>query len=190
MEKKKIITIGGLPGSGKTTARTLLAEKLGYEQFSTGSFTRKLAAQRGMTLEELNEQIAGDKELDRLIDAELERIAKEEDEMVIDSHLAFHFIPEAFNVYLKLSPEVSAERIYGDRESTLRKESGDSMESLDEAVARTKKRIENHKDRYLRHYNLDPYEPSQFDLVVDTEKHSPEEVIDIVERNYRQWLIS
>ena len=46
-----------------------------------------------MTLEAFNELAASSIEVDHLIDAELERIEQEEDNFVIDSHLAFHFVP-------------------------------------------------------------------------------------------------
>ena len=48
------ITISGLPGSGTTTVAKLLAERLGYKLISAGDVFRKLAMERGMTLEEFS----------------------------------------------------------------------------------------------------------------------------------------
>ena len=47
-----IVTIGGLPGSGKTTVAKILAEKLRLEYVNAGDIFRNLAAKKGLTLEE------------------------------------------------------------------------------------------------------------------------------------------
>jgi len=186
--KKQIITLGGLPGSGKSTTKRLLAERLNFTPFSTGDFVRTLAKERGMTLEEFNEVVAEDKSLDELIDTEHQRIEKDADEMVIDSHLGFHFVPSAFHVYLHISPDTSAARVFNDRDSDIRKQSGDSMVTLEEARARTQKRIDNHLKRYQKHYGINPYDVSKYDLVINTEHTKPEEVADIIVKKFNEWL--
>lgn len=188
MEKKHIIILGGYPGSGKSTVRGILAERLGYTKFSTGDFARGLAVSMGMTLEQFNEMVAKTKEFDEKIDAELIRIEKEENNIIVDSHLAFHFIPSGFAVYLDISLETSATRIFNDKHATVRIQSGDTMETLEEALERTKKRIKNHEERYLRHYGVDPYVASAYDHIIDSETHSPEEVADLIIAAYKTWL--
>lgn len=141
-----------------------------------------------MTLEAFNDVIATDKSIDFLIDQKQEEMEQDGSNLVVDSHLGFHFIPSGFNVYLKISPESSAERIFNDRDSHVRIKSGDSMSTLEEAVARTQKRIENHTRRYSEFYGVNPYDESQYDLVVDTEKHPPEEVSAIILEAYKKWL--
>lgn len=188
MAKKHIIILGGYPGSGKSTVKRELAQKLGYKTFSTGDFVRELASARGMTLEEFNEVIAQTKELDLLIDSELERIEAEDDYYIVDSHLAFHFIPSGFSVYLDISLDASAARIFGDKDAEIRIKSGDTMETLEEAKRRTEKRIQNHKERYHRHYGIDPYVPSQYMLSIDSERFTPEEIRDQILAAYHAWL--
>ncbi len=56
MEKKEIITICGSLGSGKSSTAKLVAQKLKYQHFSSGDFMRKIALERGITLNELNVQ--------------------------------------------------------------------------------------------------------------------------------------
>jgi cytidylate kinase len=186
--KKHIIVLGGLPGSGKSTVKEVLAESLGYSTFSTGDFARKLAIDRGLTLEAFNELVATTKDLDLLIDAELERIEAEEDNMVIDSHLAFHFVPSAFSVFLDLPLEESASRIFNDKDSAMRQASGDTMETYDEALERTTRRVENHKKRYMEHYGIDPYDQSKFDFVVDTLNCEPTSVAEAIINAYTTWV--
>jgi len=188
MQKKHIITIGGLPGSGKSTTKKLLAESLDLRPFSTGDFVRDMAKAQGMTLEEFNEKVFGDKKIDELIDTEQKRINEEDDDYIIDSHLGFYFVPSAFHVYLDISPKVSAERIFDDRDSNIRIRSGDVMQTLEEAERRTQKRIDNHVARYQKHYGINPYDKSLYDLVVNTEMTNPTEVVEKIVQKYKDWL--
>ena len=188
MAKRHIIILGGYPGSGKSTVRGLLAKRLGYTMFSTGDFVRSLAHERGMTLEEFNEKVAGDKDLDLLIDAELEHIERDGDYYVVDSHLAFHFIPSGFSVYLSISPEVAAQRIFNDRHSEMRQKTGDVMDTIEESRLRTQKRIENHRERYMRHYGIDPYVPENYNFIADSETHSPDELVELIIPAFESWL--
>lgn len=188
--KKDIIVLGGYPGSGKSTVRKILAEKLGYKSFSAGDFSRKLAQERGMTLEALNEYIATQgEELDHLIDEEQKRIEAEENEYVVDAHVGFHFIPSGFKVFLMIPIETSAKRIFEDRNAAIRVNSGDSMGSYEEALVRTKKRIENHKLRYKKHYGINVYDISQFDLVIDNSNMHAEEVAQEIIEAFGRWRV-
>jgi predicted cytidylate kinase len=188
--KKNIICLGGLPGGGKSTVRDEIAAQLGMQMFSTGDYMRSIAKKRGMTFDEFNAHIATHKDDDELIDLELKRIQTEVDNIVVDSHLAFHFVPSGFKVFFQVSIEESARRIYKDRERETRKSVGDVMDSVEEAKKRIQARIENHNDRYMRHYGLSPYDSTQYDLVVDTEKHNPAEVAALVIAAFAQWRVS
>jgi predicted cytidylate kinase len=186
--KKRIITLGGLPGSGKSTVKRILAERLGYKMLSTGDFVREMAHARNLTLEELNELIIRDKSLDEEIDARLIELEEHGDQYVVDSHLAFHFIPSGFSVLLSVSEETSAVRIFEDAHSPTRIKSGDTMQTLEEARERTRRRIANHVERYQEHYGVHPYKADAYDLCVDTEQCTPEEAAERIIAAYRAWL--
>jgi len=185
--KKDIISLGGLPGSGKSTVKALLAEEFGWSSFSTGDFMRQMALDRGVSFDEFNAQIANDKSIDEQIDAALIRIEQTENTLIIDSHLAFHFVPSSFKVFLNISLDVSAKRIFSDGEKETRKSVGDVMSSLEEAKARIKARIDNHNDRYMRFYSISPYDITKYDLVIDTENQTPAEVAALVSQGFNQW---
>jgi cytidylate kinase len=186
--KRHIITLGGLPGSGKSTIKQLLAERLGYKMFSTGDFVRELAIDRNMTLEEFNDVVFHDKSIDELIDERLTHIETTEDHYIIDSHLAYHFVPSGFSVFLNISKEESARRILNDAQSPKRKKSGETMDTYAEALARTEKRVQNHIGRYLKHYGINPYIPTQYKLILDSEKLDPESVASAIVHAYKKWL--
>ena len=188
MKKKHIITIGGLPGSGKSTVKALLAKGLGWKTFSTGDFMRGMALERGISFDAFNALIAKDKSIDEAIDTEQIRIGREEDFYIIDAHIGFHFIPNSFKVFLTLPIAVSAQRIFHDSGKETRKNVGDIMESVAEAEVRIQARIDNHNDRYMRHYNVSPYDRKCYDLVIDTQLCPPEEVARLIIEAYNTWI--
>lgn len=190
MIKKHIITLGGLPGSGKSTVKSLLAEHFVWNAFSTGDFMRQTALARGLSFDEFNALIATDKSLDEEIDAKLIEIEQSHNNVIVDSHLAFHFVPSSYKVFLDISLKASASRIYSDNERNSRKSVGDTMKSIEEAETRIAARIANHNDRYMRYYNVSPYDKSQYDLVINTEIYTPEQVADLIIKGYQDWIKS
>lgn len=149
---------------------------------------RDLAHERNLSLEEFNDLVTHDKSLDLLVDEKLEHIEACEDFYILDSHLAVHFVPSSFSVYLHVSPEKSAVRIFNDAHSLSRIKSGDTMGSVEEALERTQKRVANHIDRYMRHYGVNPYLESNYTLVIDTEKNTPEKTTDEILEKYKNWI--
>src|SRR3990167_1892949 len=92
--KKEIITINGFPGSGKSSTANLVAEKLGFKRFSSGDFMRKIALDMNISLNELSTRAETNTEIDKRIDEEVKK-AGEIEKSVIDSRLAFHWVPES-----------------------------------------------------------------------------------------------
>lgn len=187
MEKMDIITIGGLPGAGKSTVRNIVADTLGFKTFSTGDFARSLAMKQGMTLAEFNENTAHNKNIDLEIDAELIRLAEEGKDMVVDSILGFHFIPRAFHVYLTISLEASADRIFNDKNAVTRVQTGDVSETREAMQEQIEARIKNHQGRYQDHYGVDPYDETLYDLVINTEHEPAAVVAERIVNAYRTW---
>lgn len=170
-----IITIAGKPGSGKSTTANLVAEALGFERYSAGSFFRELAAKRGMSIEEINRLALTDPTLDKEADAALQEIGHTRSNLVIDSRLAFHFIPDSFKVYLELDLATAAARIFN-KSSDERKKSGEAPATREELLQSIERRFAIEQKRYLDLYGIDPYDHNHFDLVLDTSKVPPEAV--------------
>lgn len=185
MNKKSIITIAGHVGSGKSSTADALAERLGYQRFSSGDFMRAIAEKRNVSIEELNILAQNDETIDRDIDAQNIEAGKKSD-LVIDSRLAYHFIPESFKVFLTLDTNVAAERIWQHMQEKGRK--SQSANSVEELIENTEKRYASEKQRYLQYYNLDVTDLSPFDLVIDTETLPLEHVVETIISAYTQWL--
>ena len=93
-----IITISGSPGSGKSTVRDLLAQKLNLKRYSTGDFMRQLATKSGVSLEEFGKMAQQDSSIDKQLDDRQVKLGREEDNFIIDGRLSFHFIPNSIKI--------------------------------------------------------------------------------------------
>ena len=166
-----IITISGLPGSGKSTVGRLLARKLGYSFYSIGDLRGKWAMERGMGINELNR--LGEKEewTDRKADEYQAELGEKEDGFVIDGRLSFHFIPRSFKVFLTVSPGTGAKRIFSDERQD---EGAESLGRLEKAL---EDRIRSDDMRYRKLYGLDFRDRKHYDLVIDTTGLTPGDVV-------------
>src|SRR5688572_4224523 len=70
-----LITISGLPGSGKTTVARLVAKELGLEHVYAGDIFRRQAAAAGVSLEEYTRRAERDHSIDRALDDQMRRRA-------------------------------------------------------------------------------------------------------------------
>lgn len=182
--QKTIITISGLPGSGKSSTAKGIAQRLSYKHFSSGDLFRQIGQRHGLSVEETNKSAEQNfKSVDEEVDEAL-RQANNDSELVIDSRTAFHWIPESFKVLLKLDPYLAAERTF----AHIQKEGrvGQDAESVEQVYQKSQERTASEKKRYSKLYGLDYTDESNFDLVVDTAKHSLAEVIDIIVAEYQR----
>lgn len=186
--KKKIITIAGLPGSGKSSTAKGVAAALEYEHFSSGDLFRKIAAERGISIEEINLVAEKQKEIDHQVDERLVQIGKEKENLVIDSRMAFHWIPDSFKVFLDLDLRIGAERTFAHIQKDGR--TSQSGSSVEEVYENTVKRLESEQKRYSNLYQVDVTDKAHFDLVVDSGINDLNAVVGIVVTKYQEWLNS
>lgn len=190
MQRKHIITLTGKPGSGKSSTADRVAEMLGYTRYSSGEYVRKLIRKRKMTLEGFNTWAEAHPEIDNEIDEEL-RSHRNERDIVIDSRLAFYWIPESFKVYLDLDNDVAIARIFKDANfNTLRSESGEGSNAMSDVADQVESRMRSERLRFKKLYGVNPYSIEHFDLVIDTARHSPQTVALTIFDTYKKWLTS
>ena len=71
-----IITISGMPGSGKSTVARRLSEQLAYKRYYMGAVRRKAARKLGMTLEEFNKKGETDASTDLFVEEYIQKLAR------------------------------------------------------------------------------------------------------------------
>ncbi|MGC8663324.1 MAG: (d)CMP kinase [Thermoplasmata archaeon] len=172
-----IIIISGPPGSGKTTVAKMLSEKLNLPLVSSGNIFRSMAKDLGKSVEEFSKIAEKDDSIDRNIDEKILEIMKKGNDMVIDSRLAGWFAKKnninAFKVYLNANRNKRYERI-NKREKT--------------TIQNLTIREESEIKRYMNIYGIDFKDLSIYDLVLNTDDLSPENIVDLIMESAKKWM--
>lgn len=183
----KHISITGDLGSGKSSVAKILCQDLGFEYFSTGSLQRKLAAEKGMNTLDMNKFSESTKEVDDYIDNFLRQIEAGENHTcnyILDSRLAWHFVPSSFKVFIKVAPEVAAQRVLADKARSNEPDSKDIASTMDSLQAR----MQSECKRFKEYYDIDYRNESNFDLVLDSSVMTAQEVADCIVKAYHSHL--
>jgi cytidylate kinase len=179
-QKKIVICVSGMTGSGKSTVAKRLADKYGLDYFSGGNALKTLAQEEGYnpdvtgwweTAEGLRflQQRMGDPAFDKRIDEKLLELA-EQGNVVFDSWTMPWLLKEGFKVWLEASPQVRAKRVM-DRDSI----------SIEEAVKALTEKDEQTRQIYKNLYGFDlGNDLSPFNLVLATDELEPDEVFHAV----------
>jgi cytidylate kinase len=165
--KELRIAISGKSGCGNTTVSRLTAERLGI-RFINFTF-RTLAQERGLDLRDALELAEKDDTWDKEVDGRQVALALE-GSCVLGSRLAIWKLPQAdLKVYLKATPEARAGRI-------IKREGG----VLEEAARFTAERDSRDRERYLKLYGIDNDAFAFADLIIDTDRLTPEEITELI----------
>ena len=171
-----LITIWWKAWSGKWTVSKLLAKELWYEIVSIGDMKRKLAAEMWINIIDFN-KMWDDPEKSAEFDLKYEEYQqnlKLSDDIILDSRLGFYAQPHAFKILLDVDEEVAGERIFKAERDT------DKQTSKKHAIAQVKERNSSDEARYQKLYNVDLWNPNNYNLVIDTSERTPEEVLQII----------
>lgn len=187
MDKKHIITIAGKPGSGKSTTSKALANTLTYQHYSSGDFFRAIGKERGIDVFATNLAAENEKEIDEMVDQKLRDLGAGSDNMVIDSRMAWHWMPYSFRVYLNLDLDIAAERISKGMDAA-RREVEHIPDTIPEYAAQLQNRLDSEARRYMNLYQKNPYDVSNYNLVIDSALHSLPEVKQMILDEYQNWL--
>jgi len=167
---KRVITIGGLHGTGKSSVADSIAKRFGLKRISAGVIFRELAKERDMTLEEFSRIAEGDLDIDELIDS-TQRKAAAKGNAVIDGQLAAWMAGEHADLKILLTAPIEV------RISRIAERDGTEFEV---AKRETIAREGSEKARYFEYYKIDISDHSIYDLILNTGKYDLGGVTEIV----------
>ncbi|MDR2902350.1 MAG: cytidylate kinase family protein [Lactobacillales bacterium] len=173
---KTILTISGQLGSGKSTVAKLLAQKLGYEYYSTGTAHRAIAEKRGISTLELNRQAMTDDSIDREVDSQYGTLDNSGKNYVVDSRLAYHFLPHSIKIKLNVDPDVAGNRIFNDTKRTQEQPYKTAAEATQGMLGRRALEVA----RWKKIYGTDIDDPKNFDDIIDTTNKTPEQTANLI----------
>lgn len=184
--KKRIITLAGSPGSGKSSTARAVAAAVGFRHFSSGDIFRQLAAERGESIEAMNISAEAQRDIDLQVDNLLQEKYRSEDKLVIDSRMAWHWMPGSFKVFLLLDPATAAARIFGDLRQGGRV--SEDAASVDEVRRSIDRRFASEQKRYAALYGVNPTDPANFDVVFNTRSNDLPTITAMVRAAYLAWI--
>ncbi len=169
--RNEIICIGGYTGSGKDTIADIVANKLNFKRIKF-SF-KDVARELNIPLMEYQKYVERDLTIDKKFDEKILKEAK--GKCVISTWLSPWYIKNAIlKVFLEASEEERARRIA----------KRDKMK-FKEALRHVNERDMHNRGRYLALYKIDICDKSVFDLIINTEKFSPEQSAEIIIAAYK-----
>ncbi len=184
----KSIVISGPPAVGKTTVAKGLAAEFELQYLSGGDVLKEMASEQGfdskgddwwdteegmkfLNQRELNPEF--DKKLDKKLSALFDKGG-----MVITSYTLPWLIKDGIRIWLEGSHESSTNRM----------QSRDNMSSED-AYKITQERFDKNKALYKKLYDFDfGDDKSVFDLIINTDDLSAQQVIDVAKETVRNLL--
>ena len=118
---------------------------------------------------------------------EYQQNLKLSDNIILDSRLGFYAQPHAFKILLDVDEEIAWERIFKAERDT------DKHASKKHAIAQVKERNSSDEERYKKLYDVDLWNPNNYNLVIDTSERTPEEVLQIILDEFkafkwRKWI--
>jgi CMP/dCMP kinase len=163
------IAISSLSGCGNTTATMNVGRTL---DLKVVNYTfRDLAADIGVSFEEIHERSQQNRTFDYLTDLNQIRLSLQP-KVVVGSRLAAWLVNADLRVWLQASLEERAKRIF-------RREVGKGL-TYESVLYRTLQRDEQNRKRYLQLYGLDSNDRSDFDIIINTEKLTAEQVSSLI----------
>lgn len=182
-----IVTINGKPGSGKTTIANRLAEALGVPQYYIGGMRRKMAEDRGMTLEEFNRLGEREAWTDRDVDEYQRKLGETEKDFVIQGRTSWYFIPHSVKIFLDVSVEEGTRRVFSSIQKGERVPEAAGATSLEDVAPMLERRVASDVRRYQKYYGIENiYDTKPYDLVVNTTDKTPDEVFQQVLKFVRE----
>lgn len=175
-----IISLSGAGGSGKSTIAKKLAHHLNWPRYYIGGLRREAAAKMGMTLAEYNALGEIDPKTDQEVDKYQKILGETQDNFIIEGRTSWYFIPQSLKIYLDVSDEEGAQRVFNHLQQENNRNEDFELSSVAEVKASISRRLKSDILRYKKYYNIDVHNFKNYDYYLDTSNLSPEESFESV----------
>jgi cytidylate kinase len=168
--RRLVIALSGFHGTGKSTLARDIAERYELKVISSGMIFRRIASEKGLSLEELSRLAEESPEIDYMIDNRLKEFAVEGG-IVADALLSGWMLRDIadIKIWLNAPLEIRIKRI-ADRENR----------DYDEILKETLTREESEIKRFKKYYDIDLNDLSVYDFIISTHPWRYEHVRNIV----------
>jgi len=137
-----------------------------------------------MATGELNVLMKQNHYYDHLIDDTTVALAKTHPDhtIIFDSRMAWHFVKDAFKVYMTVDPAVAAERVVNSPRGMV-----ESYANKEEAFQKLRERTLLETDRFQQLYQVNNLEYRNYNLILDSTCASPEKVSQAIYDEYLKY---
>lgn len=178
-----IVTISGDLGSGKSVLADALVDYWGAQRYSTGTIQRKMADAKGISTLELNKLAETDKSIDDEIDGAFAQLSQTDSNLIVDSRMAWHFLPQSFKIKLEVNPVLAAERIIAANRAN------EKYGDFDATLKGLKDRKASERERFMKYYGVDIEDQDNYDLVIETTDVTPKSIQIVTNDCIKDWLM-
>jgi cytidylate kinase len=166
-----IIVISGLHGTGKSAIGKLLAEHLKLVYYSTGQAFRELAQEKDMSLEDFTLYVEKHPEIDKNLDNLVIKYAKNGN-IVIDCQLGGYLLKSIADIKILLTCPLKT-RI----KRIVERDNSNFDIKLRETLLREKSELERFRNLYNIDLSDENINKELYDLIINTESLSIQEII-------------
>ncbi len=179
-----IISLTGKPCSGKGSVGKAFAKNYNFAYISTGDMFREISKQLNLNniLDFNNDERI--KKIDAEIDNQVKELGKNRinDNIIIDSRLAWHFIPYSYKVFLDVNENTAAKRLFE------AKRENEPANSIAHAKHLLCDRWNSENKRYQELYQIDNTNYKNYNLVIDSSNKTVEQIVEEIYKSYQKFL--
>lgn len=161
----------------------MLAEHFGYEISSIWAMQREQAQKMGMTMLEFDLYLKEHKNPQN--DLQYENYWKSLDlsqNLILEARTGFYCQPKSFKIFLDVDKDVAGKRVFNAHRTT-----ETAYACVEDAIKATELRNQTARDRLQKLYDIDIWDYKNFDLVIDTNERTPEEIFEIILKEFQAW---
>lgn len=173
------ITIFGLEGTGTRSAGKTLAEFLGYNFLSSEQLFKRKANELGIEFCKFEEFCRRNPKYDLELDRSIAEFGRKKDNFVVESRLAYHFIPDSIKVKFICSYYTRVRRV-ANRHGIPFSSASEKTNARESAAIK----------RYRQFYSINRLAPdNKFDLIIETSHKSVPEIVAIIISKFKLPII-